>query len=542
MNLHFITVSETVTNGQVYLIQKANVTKNKLFHIRWREAYKQDQEVKALARPGEKIELPFNIRRFLAVTTKKIDGEIHKFAIRKILKSTEFMDPKLARIKYDYIPRNISGLLPFQLRAFEHLANVLTNEGRALDASDTGLGKTYVASALCREFYLRPIVICRKIAIGNWIDILKSFGVRPFGVVNWEYIIRDNIPFYKNGVWNVPKQSIIIFDESHYANHEGTKNNQMYEASAGIPSLSLTATAGDKPQRLAPLLHVLGAMSKSDFEHWRKCRGEFENRYNDLESVSESDDMIAINRLIFPRYGHRLRYIDEDVRAAFPDAIYNTTMVKLTEKDEATHNEAHLELLKKIEILKEEKKGKEFQAAKLVEEMRYRQLAELLKADAFAQLAKDHIDMGFSVIIFVNYLESLKEIAKILHTNSVIYGDQERDGARVRNDVIEDFQKDRSRVIVAMGQAAGTSINLHDVTGKHQRISFISPTYHSTGLKQILGRTYRANAKTPAIMSLVFAAKTVEEKVAHSVNEKLDNIAAINDGDLCVTDTFQMRK
>jgi SNF2 family DNA or RNA helicase len=542
MNLHFINVHETEENGQKYLIQKANVTNNSAFFIRWKQAYRQDLEAKSLRQKGEKIQLPFNIRRFLALTTQKIDGEVHQFCIRKILKETEFLDPKLTEIKCDYVPRNTSGLLPFQLRAFNHLANCIINESHALDASDTGLGKTYIASALCREFYLRPIVLCRKIAIGNWLDVLKSFGVHPFGVINWEFMIREHIEFYKNGTWKVPPNCLLIFDEAHYANNEGTKNNRMYEASKGIPSLSLTATAADKPQKLGPILHVLGAMEKQEFEKWRKKRGEFENVYNQPEAVSEADDMRALNRLIFPRFGYRLRYVDPDVKEAFPDAIYNTTLVKLTDKSKQIQNKAYDDLIEKIKLLKEEKPGQDFQAAKLVEELRYRQLAEILKVDSFVLLAQDYIQMGFSVIIFVNFRETLDSLATKLKTDSLIYGDQENKGGQSRSKVIDDFQNDRTRLIIAMGAAAGTSISLHDVTGKHQRISFISPTYTGTQLKQILGRTYRANAKTPPIMSMVFAAGTVEEKVAHSVNGKLNNISAINDGDLMSYDTFGMEQ
>jgi hypothetical protein len=39
---------------------------------------------------------------------------------------------------------------------------------------------------------------------------------------------------------------------------------------------------------------------------------------------------------------------------------------------------------------------------------------------------------------------------------------------------------------------------------------------------------------------MVYAAGTVEEKVAERVNEKLDNIAALNDGDLMESDMFNL--
>lgn len=41
-------------------------------------------------------------------------------------------------------------------------------------------------------------------------------------------------------------------------------------------------------------------------------------------------------------------------------------------------------------------------------------------------------------------------------------------------------------------------------------------------------------------MKLVYAARTVEEKVAVVVNSKLGNIAAINDGDLMEPELFNL--
>jgi len=38
----------------------------------------------------------------------------------------------------------------------------------------------------------------------------------------------------------------------------------------------------------------------------------------------------------------------------------------------------------------------------------------------------------------------------------------------------------------------------------------------------------------------VYAAGTIEEKVAETVNKKLDNIAALNDGDLMEPDLFRL--
>jgi hypothetical protein len=51
-------------------------------------------------------------------------------------------------------------------------------------------------------------------------------------------------------------------------------------------------------------------------------------------------------------------------------------------------------------------------------------------------------------------------------------------------------------------------------------------------LVQVLGRVYRAGAKTPVIQKIVYCAKTWEDKICKTIKRKLSNISGINDGDL----------
>ncbi|MBD3293825.1 MAG: hypothetical protein GF393_12950, partial [Armatimonadia bacterium] len=522
MNLKFHTEREITKNGIPHLVQKARLDgkENKKFWIYWNVAKKEDEQALKL-----NCDLPQNIRRILSITNVKCrDNIVRPFAVRVIRKDTELQNAKhYFPLTKDYIPRDKSQLLPYQHRAFEHLCNVLINRGATLDASDTGLGKTYVTAAIAREFGYRPIVICKKIAIASWLQVLRSFGVFPLAVVNWQYAIRGKMPFYDGQKWHVPENVLIVFDEGHFANHEGSKNNIMYEASKGIPSITTTATIGDSPKRLAPLLYVLNAMSKEEFKQWLKQRGELVDAYERTEQISANDDMKALNALLFPAFGHRLRYTDDDVKKMFPEVIYNTFLVSIGEEKKRKQNAHYEKLVAALEELNEQK-GSALQAQKIALELRYRQMSEYLKVTALVDLAKSHIEENKSVIIFVNYRETLFELARKLKTKSVIYGNQEAEGERDRNQVIDDFQADKTRIIIAMLDAGGTSISLHDVNGKHQRVAIFCPTYHAINLKQAMGRIYRALTKSAPIMELVYAAGTIEEKVARSVNSKLENI------------------
>jgi hypothetical protein len=49
---------------------------------------------------------------------------------------------------------------------------------------------------------------------------------------------------------------------------------------------------------------------------------------------------------------------------------------------------------------------------------------------------------------------------------------------------------------------------------------------------QALGRIHRADGKSPCIQTIMFAADTIEEQACRRVQSKINNLDALNDGDL----------
>jgi len=248
------------------------------------------------------------------------------------------------------------------------------------------------------------------------------------------------------------------------------------------------------------------------------------------------DDMKKIHKILYPKYGYRVSYDDESVKAYFPERIIQTEVVDLGTDVTEDQNRAYQEMIVKAMHFKD--LGN--QAEVLVADLRYRQHAELLKVPVLKELAEEYLSEGFAVCIFVNFRDTLRYLAEIFNTRSMIFGDQERYGLS-RDFVIERFQSGVERIILCMVDAGGQSIDLHDLQGKARRISLICPTYNPISLQQVLGRTYRAGSKSTPIMKLVYAGGTIEEKVAEVVNRKLDNIAALNNGDLMEPDLFNLQ-
>lgn len=533
MHLYFETVGTKEINGEPYLLQRANVTMVKPFWIVWYNNRVSLSRLISLQKDG----LFWYAYRCVPQNNSS-PGQPQGLPLQKFFAA--------------YTPKNIDKLLPFQPRSLALLCQSIIDHGTAVDGSDTGLGKTYVALAVCRELCLQPIIICKLAGISTWKRVCEYMGVQPLSIANWEYVKTGKLPFVAVGIdefsgartftWKLPQShnAIILFDEAHVAAVRTSQNYSLYVASAGIPSITITATLTDRASRMDGFFHVLKVMEKSKFAAWIKGK-VFENRYGEDESITDLDDMKEINKILFPYHGFRLSYSDPDIKKYFPEAVYQTLLMDLSDDDTALQNKLYQELLFKIEKLRV--LGR--QADLLVADLRYRQQTELMKVPSLVELAEDLMAQRKSVCIFVNFRETLFQLAKALKTKSLIYGDQERRHGMAsppldREKIVADFQKNIQRIIICMGDAGGQSISLHDLEGEHQRISLICPTYNPIHLRQIMGRTYRAETKSVPIIKLVYAADTIEEKVSLTVARKIGNISALNQGDLFEPDIFNL--
>jgi superfamily II DNA or RNA helicase len=69
----------------------------------------------------------------------------------------------------------------------------------AIDASDTGTGKTYTAAALAARSKWRVAVVCPKAVLISWHRVLTQFNVEIMGISNYE--------LFKGGQWYLPNDS-----------------------------------------------------------------------------------------------------------------------------------------------------------------------------------------------------------------------------------------------------------------------------------------------------------------------------------------------
>jgi len=181
------------------------------------------------------------------------------------------------------------------------------------------------------------------------------------------------------------------------------------------------------------------------------------------------------------------------------------------------------------ELDKLDKTSKNDIAIETVIQLRMRQKIELVKVPLFVEMVEEGIENGMSVVVFVNFTDTLNAIATRLNTTCIFDG---KTPDKVRDKNVALFQEDKERVILVNIQSGGAGLSLHDLNGRFPRMSIISPTWSPVFMRQTLGRIWRDDAKTKCIQRIVCVANTVEENVSRNVQQKLDNLDMLNDGDL----------
>jgi len=447
-----------------------------------------------------------------------------------------------------YKVKNISGLRDWQIPIVGKLCSVLEKYGAALDGSETGAGKTYAAVATARELGLNIAVVCPKAVITPWNKVINNhFGMKSIFVLNYESVKTGkykNIGEWKKisktssaekFVWKIPPDTLLIFDESHKLKGHGTQNSEIAIAAKnqGYPILCCSATNAINPIQLKAVGYILGLYKSGKWTSYLKEHGCEKGRFG-WEFSGDKKILSKLHNDIFVNRGVRLKKIDIP---DFPENEIIAESYNIGESSEKELKRIYLEMNVELANLKKKSKStKEWKINALTIQLRALQTSELLKVPTFIEMAEDSIESGMSVVIFCNFSDTIKALAKRLNTNCIVWGDNKNQSERDKN--IEDFQTDKSRIILVNIKAGGTGLSLHQIDSIFPRISIISPTFSAIDLVQVLGRIHRSGSKSMAIQKIVYAAGTVEENVCDNLQSKLNNLSIINDNDLSPSPIF----
>ena len=425
-------------------------------------------------------------------------------------------------------------LFSWQKGHAERLTRSLSKYGVAKDGSDTGTGKTVVAVKVIKDLGLLPFVICPKAVIPSWQQWIDEFypEVSADLVHNYEKLRRGKTEFVKRKgksfEWQINRDKLVlVFDEDHYCKGEKSLNSKLLVSAKrqGYRILCLGATSCSSPLEMKALGYTLGLHQGKDFWSWcqqNRCRP---GTWGGLEYYGGTEHLKQLHDMVYSR-GSRIS-IAQLPAGTFPENFVTPNLYQVEQAEEISRLYEDI----RDSFLEDDEDDDRLAITKILDE---RRMIEEMKVDLFAELAKEHIAEGNSVVVFVNFRSTLDQLAGTMLVShnihpATIHGGQD---AETREKNIKRFQSNHQRMLVATIQSGGVGINLHDIHGGHPRRTLMSPSFSAIDMKQALGRCFRAGCKTPVIQNLVFTKGTVEEYVYESVKKKIKNISLINDKDV----------
>lgn len=469
-------------------------------------------------------------------TTKEELENIRKKKIERIVTKTTITHEK--------------ELFPYQINHVKILVHALRRVGIAIDASDTGTGKTHCALVSAENIGCNIIIMCPKPVIAVWESASKLHKFaeydktikstkRWFYCSNYEQFKNGNTPFVRVKVkgkeiqyrWKVPANTIVVVDECHKFKNYKTQNFIMIDSlnygtlkENKVPLLMLSATLVDKLSFIYPIGKLSGL-----FSSYLDCRNWIKNQI--IKTGKNNVDAHCMNLIhehIFPKYGSRMRI--SEIGDMFPEnsIIYEPCTTSSDNKDV---DEIYKKMMRRIRKII---KSKGASTHILVQLLRARQAAELTKIPPILEMVDEYLDEGCSVVIFVNFNDTLEHLAVSLKTDCIISGENPEQ----REQMIAKFQSDKSRVIICNIQSGGVGISLHDLNGKYPRRSIIVPSWNAMSDRQALGRIWRAGGKTKCIQKILYCPNTIEETIVNLIKEKFSNIDSVNDGSGTSLDLF----
>lgn len=518
--------------------------------------------------------------------------------LEKIIADADANDEKAKEaMRIDYVADHYeplrtaaaSKLFEWQRPSCQRVIHALKT-GNALDASQTGAGKTFVALAACAELGLTPYVIAPLAVLESWRRAAHFMGVPLGDVSNYDKARAGSAPFIeknkhakrKNGektfrftptVNRTPfdelmlelagidpanARPILILDECQKI--KGGSNTEQGKividvVTQGVKVLCLSATAAKDPTEMHGIGLALGLhKGDQDYRDWMKrngCKRGPSGYFFTDKPKAAAEIMQRIHSTIFPARGTRIRSTDVP---GYPENAVTAHLIENAAIADAYG--AMQEQLAQIEARKAAREidAREAKAGGLAAIMKARRESERGKLDFIIDETKELLADGFQAAIFLNFREHLALVRDGLKLRTApVWGTEwlgkepyhdshgnlrfkDIDGRaqkpEERTAIIDAFQAGKSKVILVSLQAGGAGISLHDDRGIAPRQSIISPSYSIIDLIQALGRIWRAGSHSKASQRILFASGTIEEEIAASIQAKCENIERLNEGDL----------
>jgi len=460
------------------------------------------------------------------------------------------------------------------------LCDSLFFNGVAWDASETGTGKMYIGCAIARAFKGPIVVIAPKIILRKWKEVLNSFGVEAIVYINYEKLCRghtkwlkyrkvakqavdtvnqedmaakkkfrkfhpdEKVARYFNAVLYFPSGSLVILDESHHC--KGINSLQMGLMISlkrqGYKILMASATQACSPLDMRAFGYTVNLIPTPEMKSYKQfCldagaveTGHYGAMTFDDEDNTARNKMQQIHQHLFDFSKIGSRLTRESMGALFPE---HEIICESYDMGENSCRIQHAFDIMEAEIAQMDEQTANYSNHVFAAIMKARRRIEMLKVPTFVEMIEDLFDERKSVIIYVNFTETIEAIQQRLERMrkfrgknliGLIYGGR-TNNQRLQD--IEDFQADRKRVMI-VNIACAESIGLHDITGTYPRAQLLNPSFSAIKVLQAQGRGHRQGGRTKVYTRFIFADKTYENQICNRLSSRLDNLELLTSGDL----------
>lgn len=430
-----------------------------------------------------------------------------------------------------------TNLKTYQIPHTTALLEAVLNNRRALDASDTGTGKTFCACSVAYNLEVPFGIICTKAARGEWVKALDYFKIKPEFIETYEMLRDRETPYTryvtienrKRFEFNLPKNFLVAVDEEHRCKGLGTFNSRLLKRLKDVDcySIAMSATPATTPLEMDALGFYLGLHNGVGFYTWAKKHGCGQGPFRGLVYFGKKDYMKQIHSYIFPRLGSRMRVSD------IPDFPQISVCYLPVELDNPPNYDDLLKA-REIDFMTRGIQSGEHLAA-LTD---YRRAMEMQKVPFIVDKAKDLIEQGHSVPIFVNFRDTAQAISDELDCFQINGDVAESERQKIQNL----FQTESIFSMVLTAGSGGESISLHDLNGRRSRVSLGCPMYSAIKFRQIPGRICRSGAKSKSFHHVVYGSNTLEAGVCFKTEQKLERLDLLTDGDLDAGDPLTFKQ
>lgn len=444
-------------------------------------------------------------------------------------------------VKFEPLPPALeSGLWEYQRQPARQLLRALRH-GKAewgypgaVDLSDMGTGKTYMALAAALATGRKVVVICPPVGRPGWERAFAHFGAEPHYLTTYEAVRGGWRPQVASQVgetftWANPSDVILILDEAQALRHDDTLTTKCFSAAVrqGIPIVMASATIAISPLEFRFAGRIVGLhQGASDWPRFLVEHGCARRPGSDAWKWPGGMQYLRrIHGNLFPLRGCRVR--KESLGDACPETEINVLPIQVAEGREI--EAGWRDALDTIDRLRAQRAPQhQITALERSARMKVWQRCEKVLVPHVAALAKQDLAAGKSVAIFMNFNESREAMGRLLGTRDGFFGGQ---SPAVRKRLEDSFQANRIRVLVSNIGAGGASVSLHDLTGEFPRVAYIFPTDHVVQMVQATGRVDRVGGKSRSVQWIPFVAGTLTERMVERTRRKMGAIHTINDGE-----------